>query len=238
MTTPHNQHATPEQPADSNKSSQNPTSLPSPLSPLPPLSPLSPLSPQPRRSRSGMPQRNSHQGRRQPRRHRRMDDDEFESTIIDLARVTRVMAGGKRMRFRACVIVGDRKGRVGMGLKKGADVQIAVAKATTAAKKKLLTVPMENGTIPHQCMTRFRGATVLLKPSRAGTGVIAGGVIRTVMEYAGVTNIVAKMMGSSNKINNVQAVLEGLRSLRSKETVEALRKPKEEAPMPMVDAAS
>lgn len=161
-------------------------------------------------------------GRRGSRR-RPKEQDEFDSTIIDLARVTRVMAGGKRMRFRACVIVGDRKGRVGMGLRKGADVQLAVAKATTAAKKKLIHVPLTNGTIPHHMLSSFRGASVLLKPSRAGTGVIAGGVVRTVMEYVGVTNIVAKMMGSNNKINNVQAVMKALASLRSEEVVKNMR---------------
>lgn len=174
------------------------------------------------RGQQGGRQQRDQRGRRGQRR-RPKEQDEFDSTIIDLARVTRVMAGGKRMRFRACVIVGDRKGRVGMGLKKGADVQLAVAKATTAAKKKLLHVPLSDGTIPHQMLSSFRGASVLLKPSRAGTGVIAGGVVRTVMEYAGVTNIVAKMMGSNNKINNVQAVMKALAALRSQEAIQKLR---------------
>lgn len=172
--------------------------------------------------RGGDQRQRDQRGRRAPRRHQK-EKDEFDSTIIDLARVTRVMAGGKRMRFRACVIVGDRKGRIGMGLKKGADVQLAVAKATTAAKKKLIHVPLSDGTIPHHMIAAFRGASVLLKPSRAGTGVIAGGVVRTVMEYAGVTNIVAKIMGSNNKINNVQAVMSALSSLRSEEDVRQLR---------------
>lgn len=147
--------------------------------------------------------------RREPRMR-----DEFSSTIIDLARVTRVMAGGKRMRFRACVVVGDKKGRVGMGVKKGADVQNAVDKATKAAKKHLLTVFMIKGTIPHHISSPFRGAKVLLKPAKEGTGIIAGGVVRVIMELTGIENIVAKIQGSNNKINNTIAVLRGLQNLK------------------------
>lgn len=149
----------------------------------------------------------------------RRDDkprDDFEARIIDLARVTRVMAGGKRMRFRACVVVGDKKGQVGVGIMKGADVQFAVAKATEKAKKHLLRVKLEKGTIPHRIEQKYASAVVLLKPAKAGTGIIAGGPVRVMMELAGVPNIVSKMKGSSNKINNVMAVMEALGNLKSR----------------------
>lgn len=161
--------------------------------------------------------------RRGKGRGRRRDDkpqDEFESLIVDLARVTRVMAGGKRMRFRACVVVGDKKGRIAMAVKKGADVQTAVQKATDYAKKHLITVPVVDGTIPHTVVQKYKGAKVLLKPAKAGTGIIAGGPVRVVMDLAGVHNIVAKMQGNSkNKVNNVAAVVEALGSLRTKEDI-------------------
>lgn len=103
------------------------------------------------------------------------EDKEFEQAIIDIARVTRVMAGGKRMRFRACVVIGDKKGRIGMGVAKGADVTIAVNKAGVLAKKKIISVPIINETIPHQVKVKFKAAQVLIKPAPKGTGVIAGG---------------------------------------------------------------
>lgn len=173
--------------------------------------------------RDGGDRRGNGGGKGRGRKRDRRDEkpqDEFESVIVDLARVTRVMAGGKRMRFRACVLVGDKKGRVGMAVKKGADVQVAVQKATDYAKKHLITVPMTEGTIPHAVTQKHKGAQVLLKPAKAGTGIIAGGPVRVVMEVAGVHNIVAKMQGNSkNKVNNVSAVIHALRSLRTKEEI-------------------
>lgn len=154
---------------------------------------------------------------RRPRRDEKKD--EFDQQVIDLARVTRVMAGGKRMRFRACVVVGDKKGRVGMGVAKGADVSIAVNKAGTKARKQLITVPLVNDTIPHEVVAKFAGAEVFLKPARAGRGVIAGGPVRAVVELAGIKNIVSKMRGSKNKVNNVTAVINALKDMRTVETV-------------------
>lgn len=148
---------------------------------------------------------------------------EFEHKVIDLRRVSRVMAGGKRMRFRACVAVGDGKGRVGVGLTKGLDVSTAINKAVTQAKKRLVTIPLVNETIPHPVRVKFGAAQVLLKPAPKGTGVIAGGPIRILMDLAGVKNIVAKMLGSPNKINNVYATLEALQSLTLPEQVRAWR---------------
>lgn len=158
----------------------------------------------------------SNQDRGRGRRRQRKDKpkDDFEQRIVDLARVTRVMAGGKRMRFRACVVVGNRKGQVGVGIAKGKDVAMAVNKAVTRARNSLITVPMVKGTIPHDLNVKYASARVLLKPARQGRGVIAGGAIRAVLELAGVPNVVSKMMGSRNKVNNVFAVMEGLQSLR------------------------
>lgn len=168
-------------------------------------------------------------GRGRGGRGRRDDQpqDEFESKIIDLARVTRVMAGGKRMSFRACVIVGDKKGRIGMGVKKGADVQLAVQKATNYAKKRLIQVPIVEGSIPHTVEYRSKGAIVLLKPAKEGTGLIAGGAVRVALEMAGVQNIVSKMKGSNNKINNLAAVIEALGSLSTKDAMKKQLKDKQ-----------
>lgn len=145
--------------------------------------------------------------------------DEFEQKIVDLARVTRVMAGGKRMRFRAAVVVGNKKGQVGVGVGKGADVSIAVEKANRQARKNLINIPIVNDTIPHQIRVKYSAAIVLLKPAVAGRGIIAGGPVRMVLELSGIKNIVSKMQGSNNKISNINAVILGLSSLRTKETI-------------------
>ncbi|PIR97143.1 MAG: 30S ribosomal protein S5 [Candidatus Doudnabacteria bacterium CG10_big_fil_rev_8_21_14_0_10_41_10] len=144
----------------------------------------------------------------------RSRDSEFEQKVVEISRVTRVVAGGKRMRFRALVVIGDKKGRVGMSLKKGADVSEAVKKASGDAKKELISVPMVRGTIPHQIKAKYKASVVMLKPAPPGTGVIAGGPIRPVVEVAGISNIVCKMMGSASKINNVKATLKALAGLR------------------------
>lgn len=156
-------------------------------------------------------------GGRGRRRSGPREAKEFEQKTIDLARVTRVVAGGKRMRFRATVALGDQRGRIGVGIAKGSDVSTAIQKAATAAKKKMITVPMVNESIPHQVLVRSGGAMVLLKPAPPGSGVIAGGPVRIIMELAGVKNVVSKMLGSSNKINNVYAVLKALGQLRTRE---------------------
>ncbi len=139
---------------------------------------------------------------------------EFDQRILELARVTRVTKGGKRMRFRACVIIGDRKGRVGYGLAKGTDVQQSVAKAAAQAKKRLITVPLTNETIPHAVHQKFAAASIIIKPAPKGTGIKAGGAVRVVFELAGVPNAVAKILGSNNKINNTKATMMALRKLR------------------------
>lgn len=142
---------------------------------------------------------------------------EFDQRLIDLARVTRVMAGGKRMRFRACVALGDHKGRCGIGLAKGADVTIAINKAVNQAKKKMITVPIVNETIPHRLYLKKGAAKLLLKPAPKGTGVKAGGAIRVVLELAGVPNITGKILGTNNKVNNVKALIQALASFKQVE---------------------
>lgn len=156
-----------------------------------------------------------------PKRGRRFEskdsyhaENEYQQAIIDIARVTRVMAGGKRMRFRACLVIGDKKGKVGMGVAKGADVTLAVNKAFTKAKKNLITVPTVNETIPHRVDAKFGAAKIMLKPAPKGTGIRAGGAARTILDLAGVSNVVAKVLGSNNKINNVSATLKALSLLK------------------------
>lgn len=144
---------------------------------------------------------------------------EFDQKVVEIKRVTRVVAGGKRMRFRALVVIGDRKGRVGIGLKKGVDVTEAVNKAVNAAKKSMVNVNIINDTIAHEIKFKYKSATIFLKPAKPGTGIIAGGSIRQVLDLAGVKNVLSKMIGSSNKVNNVMATYLALTKLRTKEKI-------------------
>ena len=155
--------------------------------------------------------------RRGDRREREEKRDEFEQRILEVARVTRVMAGGKRMNFRACVAIGDKKGNVGVGLGKGADVTMAVNKAVNQAKKKMVTVFTVNDTIPHEVRKSIGAASIMFKPAARGKGVIAGGVVRVILELAGVKNITSKILGTNNKINNARCTLAALGSLRKVE---------------------
>lgn len=152
-------------------------------------------------------------GSRRGRGRRPSEPREFEQKILDLARVTRVTAGGKRMRFRVCLIIGDKKGRVGYGVSKGGDVQSAVQKAFRQAKKNLIHVPLVNETFPFAVNVKLGAAKIILKPAPKGTGLKSGGAIRMVLEHAGVPNAVSKILGSNNKINNVKATFEGLKML-------------------------
>lgn len=149
--------------------------------------------------------------RRQDRRPEK-PAEEFEQKIVNLARVTRVMAGGKRMKFRACMVIGDKKGRVGMGLAKGADVSQAIQKAVTKAKKNLINVPIVRTTVPHQIFVKRGAARIMIKPAREGVGIKAGGVLRIVLELAGIKDVTAKIMGTNNQVNNVQAAIKALNS--------------------------
>ncbi len=142
---------------------------------------------------------------------------EFEEYLLQLDRVTRVVKGGRRMRFRATVVIGDKAGRVGLGLGKGNDVQIAVRKAVTAAKKVLITIPIVNDTLPHEAKIKFKAARMLVLPAAAGTGLIAGGAIRKVLELAGVKNILSKNFGTNNRVVVAQATVKLLSELRMTE---------------------
>jgi len=162
--------------------------------------------------------------RRQSNNEGERDRNEFDQKVVEVSRVTRVVAGGKRMRFRALVVIGDHKGKVGMGLKKGADVSESVNKAVNAAKKNMITLPLINGTIPHVLNIKYKSSSLMLKPAKPGTGVIAGGAVRSVMELSGVKNVVCKMLGSNNKVNNVKAVFAAFGKMKSKETLLKMRK--------------
>jgi small subunit ribosomal protein S5 len=156
------------------------------------------------------PRRGGDRGREEKR-------DEFEQRILDIARVTRVMAGGKRMNFRACVAIGDKKGKVAVGLGKGADVTMAVNKAVNRAKKDIITVNSVNETITHELHFKEGASKLLFKPARKGRGVIAGGVARVIFELAGIKNVTCKQMGTNNKVNNARCVISALRTLRPAE---------------------
>lgn len=140
---------------------------------------------------------------------------EFEEVVVQVDRVTRVVKGGRRLRFRALVVVGDRNGRVGAAVAKGSEVQSAVQKATLAAKKNLIKVPLtEHASIPHEVTQKYGAATIMLKPAAAGTSIIAGGAVRSVVALAGIENILSKSLGSNNKLNVVMATLGALKSFK------------------------
>lgn len=145
---------------------------------------------------------------------------EFEETVIQVDRVTRVVKGGRRLRFRATVVIGDKKGTVGYGIGKATEVQQAIQKAVAKAKKRLIKVPVYNGTIPHMVQVKFKASEVMMKPASLGTGIIAGGAVRQILELAGVNNILSKSLGSNNKINTAKATYEALTKLRERPDME------------------
>ena len=136
---------------------------------------------------------------------------EFEEVTINIDRVSRTVAGGRRMRFKALVAIGNKKNKVGIGVAKGNDVTSAVQKATAKAKKNMIEFAMDKETICHEVETRVTGADVLMKPAAPGTGIIAGGVVRSIIGLTGVKNLISKSLGSTNKVNIAYAVIEGLR---------------------------
>lgn len=147
-------------------------------------------------------------------------EDEFDSKLLDLARVTRVSAGGRRFRFRAVMVVGNRNGKVGVGVEKGKDVAQAIGKAKKRAKKNMIKVPIVEGTIPHPVEAKYSAAEVLLKPQTKGRGLVAGGAIRDICNLVGIKDISSKMLGNTrNKLNNARATIEALKKLQQpKET--------------------
>jgi small subunit ribosomal protein S5 len=152
------------------------------------------------------------------------DELNLKDKVVYINRVAKVVKGGKRFNFTALVVVGDGEGWVGIGKGKAAEVPEAISKAVQHAKKKLVRITIKNGTIPHEVHGLFGAEHVMLKPATAGTGIVAGGAVRAVIELAGIQNIVAKTLGRGNPFNVVQAVLEGLNRLRDPEEVLRIRK--------------
>jgi small subunit ribosomal protein S5 len=161
---------------------------------------------------------------RKPRDGQEREKREFDQKVVEVKRVTRVTGGGKRMRFRALVVIGDKKGRIGMGLRKGNDVAESVNKAVNEAKKNMITLPLVNETIPHEVKVKYKASQIIMMPARQGTGVIAGGAVRSVMELAGIKNVISKRLGSNNKVNNIKAAFAAFKMMKSKEHLSSIRK--------------
>lgn len=155
-------------------------------------------------------------GRRNNRRDRNRNQDttpkEFDTVTINIDRVSRTVKGGRRMRFKALVAMGNHKNKIGIGIAKGGDVTSAVQKATAKAKKNMIEFNMDGETICHEVETRSTGADILMKPAAPGTGIIAGGVVRSIIGLTGIKNLISKSLGSTNKVNIAYAVIEGLRA--------------------------
>ncbi len=158
---------------------------------------------------------------RPQRKAPRREKPEFEQKMLDLARVTRVVKGGRRFRFRATLVIGNRKGKVGVGVAKGADVASAIQKAFNDAKKNMIEVNLAGSTIAHDVSAKLGSAKVLLKPAPEGRGVIAGGAVRAVVDLLGVKDIVSKSLGSSNSLNVARVTLKALESLKEEVKEEA-----------------
>ena len=153
----------------------------------------------------------------------RKEDSEFEERVIHIGRVSKTVKGGKNMRFTALVIIGDKNGRIGKGIGKAAEVPDAIRKGVEEAKKNIVSINRKSGTIPHATLGEFGAAKIVMKPAAGGTGIIAGGPVRSVCELAGITDIRTKSIGSNNPINMVNATLAGLTGLKSIEEIAELR---------------
>ena len=160
---------------------------------------------------------------RREERKPRVQNDGFDKVLVEVRRVTKVVKGGRTLRMSALVIVGNKKGQIGFGLGKAIETNDAIEKATQQAKKNLITVPIVNNTIPHEVVGKYSATSILMLPSKEGTGIIAGGAARSVLELTGIKNITAKKHGSNNKINVVRATFEGLKALRTAEQIAELR---------------
>lgn len=161
---------------------------------------------------------------RRPRGGQRSTEaPEFIEKVLDIARVAKVVKGGRRFSFRAMVAIGDGKGLVGLGCGKSNEVMGAIQKAVLDAKRRMYPVPRKGTTIPHEVYGEFKAARVLMRPASEGTGVIAGGIVRSIAECAGITNLLSKSLGSDSKLNIARATLKGLLALRTAEQVAAIR---------------
>lgn len=155
--------------------------------------------------------------RRGPRQKTGREKSEFDQKVLDVARVTRVVAGGRRFSFRATVGVGNHKGKIGVGIGKGQDVSQAVEKAVSQARKNMMVVPLKDGSIPHEVEAKYGAARVLIKPAGKGRGLVAGGSVRLICELVGIENISAKILSkSTNKLNNAMATLDAFKKLKVK----------------------
>ncbi|MBD3363187.1 30S ribosomal protein S5 [Candidatus Dojkabacteria bacterium] len=152
--------------------------------------------------------------KRKKKKRRRRNQEEFEKRIISIRRVSRVNKGGRRLRLSVCIVIGDKKGRIGIGLAKGEDVRSAEEKAYKYAKKHMKKIPLKNNTIPHEFYHKKGAARVFMKPASPGTGIVAGSSLRAVMEVLGVKDVLSKIIGSNNAINNAYAAIEGLSQMK------------------------
>ncbi len=163
--------------------------------------------------------------------------DEFENEIIDIRRVSKVTKGGRNLKFRVTIVIGDRKGRVGVGVGSTTEIPRAIQQAIRDAKKNLIDVPLDGGTIPHEIIGKFKAGRVLLKPAHPGTGIIAGVTVGAICRLAGIRDILTKSLGTTNPLTLSRAAIEGLSRMRSKEEVEALRGRGEDVPVEVNNAA-
>ena len=161
--------------------------------------------------------------RRAPRREEKVEESPYESRLVSVGRITKVVKGGRRMRFNALVVIGDGQGLVGFGTGKAHEVPDAIKKATKDAEKNLIKVPLYRTTLPHEVIGHYGSGSVLLKPAVPGTGISAGGPVRAIMELAGVEDVLSKCLGSNTPVNVVRATFDGLKQLRNVEQVAEMR---------------